>query len=233
MFTEVLLAVLAGLGDIVGGWIGFNTRLGKITPRYIIGFAAGILISLTFLNILPELNIKATGWIVGLGFFVFYIIEKLVMLHACGEAECKIHKLSGITVFGMALDNVVDGVGIAVGYLTNPWLGILITIGVLIHEVPQGITSSVIMKHEKYSHTRAYSILLLAAVLYPIGAILSSFLPAGFNEVALAFIAGDFLYIGASDLLPEAHKQFNLRVILSVLLGVAFVIAIGSIFGPI
>jgi zinc transporter ZupT len=233
MLVEILYALVAGLGDIVGGWMGLKTWIGKIMPRYIIGFAAGVLISLTFLDVLPSINIQTTSWIIAAGFFTFYIIEKLVMLHACGEAECQIHKISGITVFGMALDNVVDGVGIAVGYLTNPVLGLLITIGVVIHEIPQGITSGIIMKNGGYSKAKTYSVLIFAGLLYPIGAFISQFLPAGFNEIALAFVAGDFLYIGASDLLPEAHKKFNIKVILSVLAGVVFVILMGSIFGPI
>ncbi len=233
MILEILLAIIAGLGDVLGGWLGLKTKIGKIMPRYIIGFAAGVMVSLTFLNVLPSINIQAHSWIIGLGFFVFYIIEKLVMLHACGEYECEVHKIGGITIFGMALDNVVDGVGIAVGYLTNPFLGIIITIGVLIHEIPQGITSGIIMKNAGYSRKKIYAVLALAGVLYPIGALVSGILPAGFNEVALAFIAGDFLYIGASDLLPEAHKKFNLKVIFSVIAGLAFVVLLGGIFGPI
>jgi zinc and cadmium transporter len=202
-------------------------------PRYIIGFAAGILITLTFLNVLPEIDLKTHAWLIGAGFFTFYIIEKLVSLHACGESECEIHKLGGLTVFGMALDNVIDGIGIAVGYLTNPVLGGIITIGVVIHEIPQGMASSVIMKHAGYTKKRIYTVLGVAGVLYPIGALLSGFVPAGLNEIILAFVAGDFLYIGASDMLPEAHKKYNWLVVACVLAGVSFVIVLGSIFGPI
>jgi len=130
----------------------------------------------------------------------------------------------------MALDNVVDGIGIAVGYAVNPMLGLFITIGVVIHEIPQGIASVAIMKGAGYSKTRTYSILGLAGILYPIGAAVSSFIPAELNITILAFVAGDFVYIGASDLLPEAHKKFNIKVILSVLAGVAFILLLKSVF---
>jgi len=230
MVLEILYAVIAGLSDIFGGWLGFKTRISSIMPRYIIGFAAGLLLSLTFVEILPEINVQLQGAVVASGFFVFYIIEKLTMLHACGEDECTVHKLSGITVAGMALDNIVDGVGIAVGYLTNPLLGLVITLGVVVHEIPQGITSVVVMKHAGYSKKKTYLILFVAAALYPIGALVSSFIPKGVYESVLAFVAGGFLYIGASDLLPEAHKKFNKFVILSVLLGIAFVLLLGPVF---
>ncbi|MBI3190537.1 ZIP family metal transporter [archaeon] len=230
---EILFAIIAGLSDIFGGWLGLKTKIGKIMPRYIIGFAAGILISLTFLEVLPAVDMQSHAWLIAVGFFTFYIIEKLTMLHACGEGGCKIHKIGGVTVFGMALDNIVDGIGIAVGYATNPGLGLVITIGVVIHEIPQGIASAVIMKNARYSAKKTYIILAVAGVLYPVGAFLSSYIPSQFNVFILAFIAGDFLYIGASDLLPEAHKKFNTRVVVSVLLGLAFVIAMMQVFGPV
>jgi zinc transporter ZupT len=230
---EIIFAIIAGLADIFGGWLGLKTKIGKITPRYIIGFAAGIMISLTFLEVIPAVNMQSHAWLIAVGFFAFYIIEKLTMLHACSEGECKFHKIGGITVFGMALDNIVDGIGIAIGYATNPALGIIITVGVVIHELPQGLASAVIMKNAKYSVKKTYAVLAAAGVLYPIGAFLSSYIPTQFNALILAFVAGDFLYIGASDLLPEAHKKFNAKVVVSVLLGLAFVIAMSQVFGPI
>src|SRR3989338_8503014 len=114
MLIAIIYAIIAGLSDIFGGWLGQRKEIVKIMPRYIIGFAAGVMISLTFVDILPEIGMESNSYVVMIGFFVFYIIEKLVMLHACGESECKIHKISGITVFGMALDNIIDGIGIAV-----------------------------------------------------------------------------------------------------------------------
>lgn len=230
MLVELLYAIIAGLSDMLGGWLGYKTRLSRIMPRYTIAFAAGILITVTFIDILPEVPFGTHAHVVLAGFLAFYLIEKVIMLHACGEDECKVHKIGGITVFGMALDNIVDGIGIAVGYAVDPTLGLLIMIGVVIHEIPQGIASVAIMKSAGYSKTKTYSVLALAAVLYPIGAAVSAFIPSEFNVTILAFVAGDFVYIGASDLLPEAHKKFNTKVILSVLAGVAFILLLKSAF---
>lgn len=226
----IIYAIIAGLSDLFGGWLGYSTKISKITPRYIIAFAAGTLITVTFVDVLPQVAIESQAHIVLLGFLAFYLTEKLVMLHACGEHECKVHKMGGVTVFGMALDNVVDGVGIAVGYAVDPMLGLLITVGVVIHEIPQGIASAVIMRNARYSRAKTFAVLAVAGLLYPIGAALSSFIPQGLYLLVLAFIAGDFLYIGASDLLPEAHKKFNAKVILTVLAGVVFVLLLESVF---
>src|SRR3989344_4907790 len=222
MLIAIIYAIIAGLSDLLGGWLAYKTRIIKLMPRYIIGFAAGILITVTFVDVMPQLSMNLHAYYILLGFLVFYLIEKIFMLHACGEGECKVHKIGGITVFGMALDNVVDGIGIAVGYLVNPALG------VVIHEIPQGIASVAIMKHAKYSVKKTFGVLGLAGRLYPVGAALSVFIPQELYLMVLAFVAGDFLYIGASDLLPEAHKRFNAKVILSVLAGVAFVLLLMS-----
>ena len=230
MILAIICAIVAGLSDLLGGLIAYKTKLSTVTPRYIIGFASGILITLAFIDVLPEIEMKTQGYVVLLGFIVFYLVEKLFMLHACGEHECKVHKMSGITVFGMALDNVVDGIGIAVGFLISPLLGVLITVGVVIHEVPQGIASVAILKQSNYSTKKTFGVIALAAALYPIGALLSGLIPQDLYLFVLAFVAGDFIYIGASDLLPEAHKKFNINVILSVLAGVAFIILLKSVF---
>ncbi|KPQ44024.1 MAG: hypothetical protein MPEBLZ_01427 [Candidatus Methanoperedens nitroreducens] len=63
----------------------------------------------------------------------------------------------------------------------------------------------------------------MEAILYPIGASLAVFVPEGLNTIILAIVTGDFLYIAASDLLPDAHKKFNVKVIFAVILGAVIV----------
>jgi len=171
--------------------------------------------------------LKSDSLYLGLGFMTFYVLEKLVMIHACGESECDTHQIGPVAVLGMALDNVVDGAGIAVGYLIDPLLGLAITVAVVLHEIPQGMTSALIMREAKWSRFRILVALGFAGLLYPVGALLAGLIPPQFQEKMLAFIAGDFIYIGAGDLLPEAHRRFNWKVILSVIAGMAFILTLG------
>lgn len=214
-----LYAVVAGLSDIAAGWLAMRGMTAKLESRYVIGFAAGVLLAVSFLDILPEVNLKADALFLVFGFLTFYVLEKVMMIHACGESECETHQIGPVAVVGMALDNFVDGAGIAVGYLINPLLGFSITAAVVLHEIPQGITSALIMQEARWSRSGIVVALGLAGLLYPLGALLAAFLPGPFLEKTLAFIAGDFIYIGASDLLPEAHRKFNWKVILSVVSG--------------
>lgn len=222
----LLSAFIAGLSDPLAGWFALKGKTDKIQPRYIIGFAAGVLMAVTFFDILPEVDLKSDAFFLALGFLTFYVLEKLMMIHSCGESECETHHIGPIAVLGMALDNIVDGVGIAVGYLIDPLLGLAITAAVVLHEIPQGITSALIMKGAKWSWLRMVLTLSLAGLLYPLGALLAGFIPERFLQKTLAFIAGDFIYIGAGDLLPEAHRRFNWKVILAVVLGMAFMLAL-------
>ena len=223
-----LYAIIAGSSDLLAGWFALRAGAQRIEARYVIAFAAGVLLAVTFFDILPEVDLKSDAPFLALGFVVFYVLEKLMMIHACGEAECHTHQIGPIAVFGMALDNVVDGAGIMVGYLLDPLLGLTITLAVVFHEIPQGMTSALIMRDAKWRPTGILLALILAGLLYPVGALLAGFFPAHFQQKLLAFIAGDFIYIGAGDLLPEAHRQFNWKVVASVLAGMAFILVLSS-----
>ncbi len=227
-----LYAFLAGSCDLLAGWFALQDRTHKIESRYIIAFAAGTLLAATFFHILPEVHLKSDAPFLALGFVSFYVLEKVMMIHACGENECDTHHIGPVAVFGMALDNVLDGAGIVVGYLINPLLGLAITLAVVLHEIPQGMTSALIMREAKWNRTQMFLTLGFAALLYPLGAFLADLMPIGFQQKMLAFIAGDFLYIGAGDLLPEAHRRFNWQVILLVLVGMASMLLL-KLFFPI
>jgi zinc transporter ZupT len=219
-------ALIAGSSDFLSGWLAMRVERDRIEPRYVIAFAAGVLLAVVFFEILPETNLKSDSGYLAAGFITFYLLEKLVMIHACGEAECHTHQIGPVAVLGMALDNVVDGAGIMVGYLIDPYLGLTITLAVVLHEIPQGMSSALIMREAKWRRQGTMLALVLAGLLYPIGALLAGFIPPGFQQKLLAFIAGDFIYLGAGDLLPEAHRQFNWKVVASVLCGMAFMLVI-------
>jgi len=108
----LLFALLAGLSDLAAGWLTFRAARGRfwIETRYLIAFASGVLLAVVFFDILPELDVQAHYGYLALGFFTFYVLEKLMMLHACGEEECEVHAIGPVAVVGMALDNVIDGV---------------------------------------------------------------------------------------------------------------------------
>jgi len=223
-----VLAVVAGLGDFIGGLLPLHPRARNISVRYMLALAAGVVVAAAFFELLPEANIEANWLFVGMGFFTYYLMEKGLELHACGERECSARGTSWITVVGMASDNILDGIGIGVGFAVNPLLGIIITLAVVAHEVPQGMVTTAIMREAGYKLNRIIATLIFAAALYPAGVAISGFVPQSFIPMAVAFVAGVFIYVGAAALLTEAHRRFDVRVLATVMLGA--VLALGLRF---
>lgn len=215
----MLLAFIAMLSDVLSGLVPLHSRFKNISTRYVLAFASGTVISAAFLELLPEARVEVNWGFLGAGFFIMYLIDKGLALHQCGEDECEITGAGWVTVLGMASDNVIDGAGIAVAYLTNPALGVVVTLAVVAHELPQGITTTLVMKAHNYSLRRIIGILLLAGVAYPLGASLSFLIPEAAHQAAIAFVAGVFIYTGAAALMTEAHRRFNSRVMMLLVLG--------------
>jgi len=215
----IILALFPLVIDLSLGLVFSKKQSSPSYLRYAIAFSAGIVISAAFLELLPEANIEANSIYVAAGFFVFYLVEKFTMLHACGEEECEIHSLGRFAAIGMASDNVIDGIGIAIAYAINPLLGVLVTIAVISHEIPQAVSSAYMLRSENRSGREVFLILLLAGVMYPVGAALSLLLSEDMYSPMIAFVAGVFLYVGAGDLLMEVHRRFNAKIVATVLLG--------------
>lgn len=231
------LAAVAGAADLFGAWLALR-REHFDDPRYIIAFSSGIVVAAVFFELLPEsmegadaAGLRTLAAVMALGFFTFYVVEKAIMLHACGEPECTTHAFSPTMVAGMAADNVIDGVGIAVGFLISPTVGVILTAVIVAHEIPQGLTSAELLKHAKWPKRKIVVVLGLAGAAYVIGALLSTVIPEEAFKPALAFVTGTFIYIGAADLMAEAHRKFNARVILTVLAGALLMFTLGTIEG--
>lgn len=216
------------MADIVGGLLPFNRHFRNISARYVLAFASGIVISAAFFELLPQAHIEENWWLGGLGFFVLYLIDKGLALHQCEEHECEVTGVSWITVAGMASDNIIDGLGIAVAFLTDPALGVVVTLAVVAHEIPQGISTTIIMKGQNYSLKRVIIVLIIAGAMYPIGGLVSTLIPARAHTAAIAFVSGVFIYIGAAALMNEAHRRFNRWVVFWLMIGAA--VALGLRF---
>jgi len=209
----------------------YRSRIKVIATRYFVALSAGIVTTAALIELIPEGDVDINYPYLLIGFILFYVVEKLTMLHACGEDECEVHTLTPLSVMGMALDNVVDGLGIAISTLLNPWLGLMLTIAVVVHEIPQAFTSSYILRQLMKPHSYIVYMLALAGLMYPLGALISIYIPIDIYPKIIAFVAGVFLYVGAGDLLMEAHRRFNIKVVMSVLIGVLISIILKMVGG--
>jgi zinc transporter ZupT len=226
-------ALIATLSSIVGGLLPLYTKVRDIRTQYLIGFASGVLVSTALFKILPEALLvvkpESFGFPLFMGFFSLYVVEKVAMIHACTEMKCDIHQAGWVGLIGLGLESLLDGIAIAIGFITNPMLGLFIAIAVIIHELPVGFSTSVIMTASGYGTKKSLLALVGTSSLTVVGALISQFFPQKLSGPILAFTAGTFIYIGASDLLPEAHKSVDWTVVIMVLTG-ALLIPLVEIF---
>ena len=164
-----------------------------------------------------------------LGFLVFHILEKSVAIHHSHEDEYIDHKHPSVGLvgaFGLSFHSLLDGVGIGLAFQVSPHVGLLIAIAVIAHDFSDGLNTVTIMLNHKHKTAKAYMLLLLDAVA-PIIGVLSTLLfkiPQSMLVMYLGFFMGFLLYMGASDLLPEAHsKHSSYKMVGLTVLGVLFI----------
>lgn len=231
----IILSLFTFVSTTAGGLFGIKNK-NKI--HYIMSFTAGVLIAVCFFDILPEVvaltiqkffNITYAFIALVVGFLTFHILEKAILIHHGHESEYEDHKHPSIGIIGatgLSYHSFLDGVGIGLGFHINPNVGLIIAIAVIAHDFSDGLNTVIIMLNNKNNIKRALIFLFVDATT-PVLGVLSTFIfsiPDSFLQIYLGFFAGFLLYIGASDLLPEAHsKHSSWKMIGLTILGVLFI----------
>ncbi|MCR4284040.1 MAG: ZIP family metal transporter [Parcubacteria group bacterium] len=182
--------------------------------NYLVSFSVGTLLGVIFFDILPEaLEESSSGFVfayVLAGFLAFFALTRVLSWSHCHTADCHIHNTrEGVKVLlGDAIHNFIDGIIIALAFLVDFNLGIVTTLAVLVHEAPMEISDFFILIHAGYSVRKALFYNFLIALTTIAGSLLAYFAAPKVDSLiipALGIVAGNFLYIAASDLIPELH----------------------------
>ena len=226
MPTAYLYASLVALATVLGGLLPFTPVFKKVNNRYLIAFAAGAMLGIALFDLLPE-SAEQGGNLVwaGVGFVVVYVLERFFALHAHeGEHEHIGQKSTGlVSLVGIALESLIDGVAIGVGFAINPAVGVTIALAVLIHEIPRGFTTSVIMRSLGYGLGALSVALAIDAGFTIIGVSVTGLFSQDLFPNLIAFAAGIFLYVGGGDLLPPAHRKTPWGLIATTLVAIAII----------
>ncbi len=218
-------------------------RLKKILLA-LVGFAAGALIGGAFLHLLPEsIERSAAGDLhnifltVVLGFIIFFVLEKLLWRH-CHEKACPIHVFAYLNLFGDGVHNFVDGLIMAASFVVSIPLGLITTLAIAAHEIPQELGDFGVLVYGGLKPRRALLLNFVTALTAVAGGIAGYYLSPYLGSAMiylLPFAAGGFLYIAASDLIPELHKEANVvKTVMSFtsfLAGIILMWGIKLIFG--
>jgi ZIP family zinc transporter len=215
-FEEIVLltviAAAAFASTLAGGLLALRLR-DKL--HLILGFSAGAVIGVAFFDLLPEaINVgrrfhdpgAILSWS-AIGFLSYLVLDRILSFHGAA-----VHR-GGFTASVLCVHSLLDGVGIGLAFQTSRAVGIIMAIAVLTHDFSDGINTMNVVLKNRGARAAALSWLLLDAVAPVIGIASTSFfvLPGERFGVVLALFGGFFLYIGASDLIPEsyhAHPKF-------------------------
>jgi zinc transporter ZupT len=228
-FTAVIVAsVLACLVTTIGIFvISKYEKWGNKNAVYVISFAAGVLISVSFIHIIPEsfsMNKAAPTYLLA-GFLTIFVFNRFLSVFIChkhGDTDLP----AGITpMIGIGLHSFIDGIIYSVTFNVSIFTGGLASIGMVLHEFPEGIVTFLLLKRVGFPPTRsALYAFLAAAISTPLGTLLSFPFISKIDRpglgILLAISAGALVYVGASHLLPAVEKENKRYTLLAIGLGV-------------
>ena len=237
----ILLAVGSFFSTFIGGLVSLNNQK---RLHVIMSFTAGVLIAVCFFDIIPEiikittklgLDITLPFIMLSLGFLAIHILEKYAAIHSSHEGEYGSHHhphVGMVSSMGLIFHSVLDGVGIGIAFQVNPHVGLIVALAVIAHDFSDGLNTVSLMLVNNNPEPRARIFLFLDAAAPIVGAIAASVIPIPERILVLylGFFAGFLLYIGASDLLPEAHsKHSSYSMIGLTILGMLFIFLVTRI----
>jgi len=221
----IILASVTLVSTGLGGAAAFRFR---DRLHLLLGFSSGAVIGVALFDMLPEVNALERGdscvLLTGIGFLTFFALERYTAFHRSHEhLHLPAHhalELGTLSAAGLTFHSFLDGVAIGAGFQTSAKIGLLIAFGIIAHDLSDGLnTVSVILAHGNPPKRAAVwlGIDMIAPVLGAGATLLISL--DGVLPWVLAFFAGSFLYIGASDLLPEAKEHDSPLVGVATLIG--------------
>jgi ZIP family zinc transporter len=216
--TALLLSLGTFISTSAGGLFALRFR---DRMHLILSFTAGVLLGVVCFDILPEtfelarehgLDGKDAMIALVVGFLVFHSLEKFLLVHHAHEGEYARHhhpKVGLLSAFALVGHSFLDGVAIGLAFQASHAVGITVAIAVIAHDFCDGLNTVSLMLVHRNTTLRSMIMLALDA-LAPILGAASTLLfqvPPSVLVLYLGFFAGFLLYIGASDILPEAHSQ--------------------------
>jgi zinc and cadmium transporter len=234
-FVAVVLASFLACGVTTIGIyvISKYEQWGREHSAYFMSFAAGVLISVSFMHIIPksfEMNNAAPVFLL-VGFLAIYLSNRFLNLYICHEYECADYAVGIIPMLGIGFHSFIDGVIYSVAFNVSIFTGVLATIGMVLHEFPEGIVTFVLLERGGFNRRKsARYAFLAAAISTPLGTLVSypfinNIKPSSLG-VLLAISAGALVYVGASHLLPAVEKENKSYSVLALAAGVLVAVVI-------
>lgn len=230
IITAIIIAIISLIGVMV---LAIKDRFLKKILMLLVSFSAGSLMGGAFFHLLPE-SLEVQGYdalrifvYLLIGFCLFFIFERILHWHHCHDGECPVHMFGYMNLLGDVVHNTIDGIIIVSTFMVSPALGVPVAISIILHELPQEIGDLGVLLKAGFSKAKALMYNFFIALMVIVGVFLGYLLINYVDNITnflLPFAAGGFIYVAASDLVPELHKEKRLSR--SLLSFVVFLIAL-------
>jgi zinc and cadmium transporter len=231
IITTILISLVSFIGIFT---LALKDKLLNKILLFLVSLSAGALMAGAFLHLIPEAIEKSIyeheGHIeipleififVIVGFILFFIIEKVLHWRHCHKENCDIHTFHYMNLIGDSVHNFIDGLILAASYVTSIELGITTTFAIVAHEIPQEISDFGVLIYGGFKKKKAIILNFIVAATAIIGGIIGFIISRAIDEATiflLPFAAGGFIYIAATDLIPEIKKELDYKKYLITLI---------------
>lgn len=244
---QIAFILFTFVSTIFGGLVALKF---KDRRHLLLGFTAGVLLSVVAFDLLPEIfemassigfDVRMAMVAMVVGFLVFHVAEKVFLVHHSHEADYGEHKhhhssLGSLSASALILHSFFDGIGIGLGFQVSTTVGIVVALAVIAHDFTDGLNTVSLMLAHGGSDYKAKKFLFLDAIAPVLGGLSTLFFTfsAGTLIMYLGFFAGFLIYMGASDILPEAHsKDSSLWTVFATIVGVVFMYVVTGVLSSI
>jgi ZIP family zinc transporter len=221
-WVAIPAASLVVVSTFLGGLVALRLHRELTT---LIALTGGVVLGVALFDVLPEAidavgDSERVGTLVGAGFLLFFLAERLLVLHHRDEPEqARAHEQVGVLgAAGLSIHSFVDGLGIGIAFGLDTTTGVLVLVAVLAHDFADGLNTVGFVLSQSGDRRKALTWLSIDALAPLLGAIVGASLSISEHTLGylLSMYVGFFLFMGATDLLPEAHQHpSRLRVALT------------------
>jgi len=239
-----LISLLAGLATGIGGLIVLIKKPGRRIFGFLMGFTAGVMITLSFVELVNE-SWKANGYLTttiffALGALFMFLIDFFIPHIHFKETESnitdpKLFKSGVLTSLGIGIHNIPEGIAVGASYMFAPIFGIFVAIAIALHNIPEGMATALPLCKSGLCRWKSFKIALFSGLVEPIGALIAAFFLSSYTSLipgALAFAGGVMVFITLDEIIPCAREHGHHHfVAMGIILGAIAVFLLAGIFG--
>jgi zinc and cadmium transporter len=222
VLTTFLIALIAFIGILT---LSIKDKVLEKILLVLVSLSAGALMGGAFIHLIPE-SIEKGGEtnpfiIVLTGFILFFIIEKVLHWRHCHKGKCDVHTFQYMNLIGDSIHNFIDGLIIAASFIVSISLGLTTTVAIAAHEIPQEIGDFGVLVYGGFDKKKALVLNFVVALTIVLGGITGFFVSQNIENAVIfliPFAAGGFIYIAATDLVPEIKKETNIKKSMTTML---------------